>query len=506
MRPFPNLALPRRARICLRAVARKLRLRRRRIPPGDTDDDPQPVNMPYVPPEVWGIVIQHACLLYHDPLDTSSQLSFLESPSTQLATYRATMRIKLALSLVSKQWNDLARPFLYEFVWISHAAQAKSLALTLLLEFIGHHGTSGAYLRRLHIETPALERCAPADLRTILEFAPHLRVYADHASVQRNVCDEAPDPRCSPEEILRLVAHPLIRQLSWTCYDAVPFRLCMSPLATNLATNLEYLELASCAPGLLPLADSSVTAPAPTPAAPAPGAAAEMTVCLPALRALKVSLDNDTFAALAAWDMPRLAHLSVLSADFRYAGPGFARFFAAHGRKLRQLELGHSPSRVAAHYLTARAPHPAPAPLAAWCPRLRELVCSADAAWHWRAPPDWTAPHVLLPAHPAVELIGVRDIDARLRADADAEADAPFSQLHAQLAALLRAAAFPRLRFVRDLSAASHRMRTERPSAAVTRFWSAVVRRCQEREVWLEDYTGVNITLRGLQRASLCQA
>lgn len=151
------------------------------------ESEPAHLRLPFIPPEIWGIIIQHACVFNHDPLDTSHELSFLESPSTQLATYRASMATKKNLSLVSHQWNALARTFLYEFVWISRAAQAKSLARTLLMEYVETLPSSGKFIRRLHIETPALERCAPADLRTILDYSPHLYIYSDHHSVQRHI-------------------------------------------------------------------------------------------------------------------------------------------------------------------------------------------------------------------------------------------------------------------------------------------------------------------------------
>ncbi|KAI0677713.1 hypothetical protein C8Q78DRAFT_106397 [Trametes maxima] len=499
------------------------------------EDEPEPFHLriPFIPPEVWGIIIQHACLFNHDPLDTARELSFLESPSTQLATYRASMATKKSLSLVSKQWNALARGFLFEFVWISRAAQAKALARTLLMEYVENLPSSGKFIRRLHIETPALERCAPADLRTILDYSPHLYIYSDHHSVQRSAYEDAPDPRCSPEEILKLVAHPKIRRLSWTSYDDVPFELRMAPLGSNLTTRLEYLELSTRSPSIPNL--STILSGSSSSSA-GDFQHLQMNVHLPALRALKVSLDNNTFAVLASWDMPNLTNLSVMSSDFSYTGEGFSRFFQAHGAKLTQLELGHSSSALEEYYLTTpqhllalqqqnQNQHQPPVPLAEWCPNLREFICSADAEWHWQSP-DWIAPHILLPSHPRVELIGIRDIDTRLLedpmtpldarqpygADVDdklfdallcADADTPCFPLFEQISSLLRRDAFPALRFVRDLSTESHRMRTVRPHPRVLQFWRKAVARCAERGVWFEDCTGVNITQRALRRATL---
>jgi len=466
----------------------------------------QSSNRPFIPPEVWGIVIHHACLSDHDPLDTLQQLSFLESASTQLATYRAAMHIKLVLCLVSRQWSMLSRPYLYEFVWIRRASQAKLLVRTLTQEGVRNCESSGKYIRRLHIETPTLERCCPADLRAILDHASQLSVFSDHHSVQHNQTDITYSHRCSPEEILKLVAHPKIRRLHWTSYDDVPFQLRMHPFTHNLATRLEYLELSSYSSNSVSIGAEFIAHSAAN--------RIDMNVHLPSLRALKVSLDNNMFSALASWNMPLLTHLSVLSSDFSYTGAGFSLFFQEHGIKLRQLELGHSSSSIEEYYLTTprhvlrmqqNQQIPRPVPLADWCPNLREFICSADAEWHWQSP-DWIAPHILLPAHPRVELIGIRDIDKRLREDAPftgADFDTPYFSLFEQMSSLLRTDAFPNLRFVRDLSVESHRMRTARPAVRVVQFWTNVVARCRERAIWLEDCFGVNITLRNLRQAAL---
>lgn len=470
------------------------------------------------------------------------------------------MALKTTLALVCKAWNDFVRMGLYEFVWISRAAQAKALARTLLMEYVerkkalqarteGRMGqkdriSSGCYVRRLHIETPILERCNPADIRTILDYTPSLYIYSDHHSLQRSMFNDCPDPRSTPEEILRLIAHPKLRRLGWTTYGSVPFSQRISPLInghTDL-TRLQYLELSCWSPNPHSVFPESLSdANSRHLALKHP-----MFLSLPSLKALKVSLDNNTFATIASWDMPLLTNLSVLSADFSYTGPGFQAFFTAHGDKLLQLELGHSSSSIEEYYLTApHHPNPAAAPgaappagpatpisLATFCPNLREVICSADAEWHWQSP-DWITPHILLPAHPRVELIGIRDIDKRLREDPDfAHAGVtPYFPLFEQIVCLLRRDAFPSLRFVRDLSVESQEMRVAASQAAqhvgpppsqtastssassyggpnpkrVLTFWTRVVEKCRERGVWIEDYTGMNLTARSLMRAGLMQ-
>jgi hypothetical protein len=245
---------------------------------------------------------------------------------------------------------------------------------------------------------------------------------------------------------------------------------------------------------------------------------------LPSLRTLKVTLDNATFSVLAEWSLPALQNLSVVSADFSYAGPGFSQFFIIHGPKLIQLELGHSSSSIEEHYLTAPPITNANGvnggaggigriPLATWCPNLLQFICSADAEWNWENP-DWIAPHVLLPTHPKLQFIGIRDIDKRIEDDLsfapfsqlgddmdDDEGEDPFFSLLEQLSSLLLTSAFPALLYVRDLSENSDRMRRKHAEQKrVLRFWGKVLERCKERGVWLEDWEGVNVTRRDLRR------
>lgn len=293
-------------------------------------------------------------------------------------------------------------------------------------------------------------------------------------------------------------------------------------------------------------------------------------IVLPVLSSLKATLDNATFFVLSSWCMPALRNLSVISADYRYGSEGFRKFFEVHGTKIEQLELGHSSGEVEEFWVTERQQnHPVqqtPISLEAWCPNLKEFICSADAEWNWQSP-DWIAPHILLPSHLGLEFIGVRGLEKRLVGDADEcmrrrrfghhlEADEdPYFMLLQQFGSLLRAEAFPSLRHVRDLSWESDTMRrtgqmhldtggldpfspsssvphsssmsssstrtllspksfrrgngredlfllARGPGMHVLRFWMAVLIKCRERGVWLEDCRGVNVTLRNLNKAA----
>ncbi|KAH6901780.1 hypothetical protein BKA70DRAFT_681485 [Coprinopsis sp. MPI-PUGE-AT-0042] len=222
------------------------------------------------------------------------------------------------------------------------------------------------------------------------------------------------------------------------------------------------------------------------------------TLDLPNLTSLKLTLDNVTCLVVSTWDLPAIRHVSLIASDFSYANEGFASFFDVHGGKIEELELGHSTGAIEEFWLTA-PPTAANTnndnnggsgwrfgstrvPLAEWCPNLKTFICSADAEWNWENP-DWIAPHVLLPAHPTVEVIRVRDIEKRIhealgRAEyrdrvaisegrgfagldgAGGEGvNDPFFAFLEQLGSLVKSEAFPALKYVRDLSPQSRVMR-----------------------------------------------
>ena len=410
---------------------------------------------------------------------------------------------------------------LYHSIWIFRAKLAKKLAQSLL----DSQSQGGSYIRALHVETSVMERVHPVDMAVIVGSAKGLEVYEDVRSIRRPamgffVLDAAPitatssssslPPPClvdedkGTEDILSLLP-PTLRRLSWTNYEhderdyeyGIQFYTAVvGPQLERTAAGLEFLELSlSAGPGPishmlteLSLGLTSTTISTTCPLPTIPYTSSSPPLLLPALLSLKVTLDNATFSVLSTWAMPALQNLSVLSADFSYTGEGFAAFFEVHGDKLRQLELGHSTGAIEDFWLTA-APRTAAAgapllptsgggigqfPLAEWCPNLEEFICSADAEWNWQSP-DWIAPHVLLPTHPGLKFIGVRDMEKRIRDDLDAaegrrlweeegeeeegEEEDPLFMLLQQFGSLLRMEAFPSLLYVRDMSGVSGYMR-----------------------------------------------
>lgn len=447
--------------------------------------------LPQLPNELWIIILREATATHANALDTSSGVSFLDTKEGLEQDYLESMRTKLGIALVCHHWNQLVLQFLYEYVWIFRARNARALAQTLLQTRTQQRGH---YIRRLHIETSTLERCDASDLRTIIDHSPGLVIYSDQRSVRRGLWEAGRDPRSSSEQILSTLTRPnnRLRRLSWTTYDTdLCFSSLMVPQLGLTTSHLEYLELTVCTPHSSHISNTTIKSP-------------YSYTSFPALRSLKLTLDDATFSDISNWNLPLLTRVSVVAADFSYAGPGFSGFFMNHGPKLVQLELGHSSNIIEEHYLTAPFTRPT-IPISEWCPNLKEFICSADAEWNWQSP-DWVAPHLLLPHHPNLEFIGIKNMDKRLCEDGQVFPfndldDTPFFLLLTQISSLLNRDAFPNLRYIRDLSFDSDAMRTRCPQARISKFWIKVLERCKEKGVWLEDCWGYNVTTGGLKRA-----
>ncbi|KAJ7056976.1 hypothetical protein C8F01DRAFT_1211119 [Mycena amicta] len=309
------------------------------------------------------------------------------------------MAHKRNLTLVCRKWHAYAQPVLYSFVWIARAKQAKALALTLLCQACW---SAGRFIRRLHIETPALERFS---------------TMSSNKSAPTNEDD-------GPNNLFAKLAEGggALKRLTWTSYDdptLVGLGIGLGLRGGHVGERLEYLELN--------FVSSS-------------------------------RLTTERSSSFSTWGLPALRNLSVVSADFSYAADGFRRFFEVHGGSVRQLELGHS----------TRTPNGI------------------------GNTPDWIAPHLLLPAHPNVSFIGIRGIEGRVGGDGGVGSTnhhAALFGLREQMETLLRREAFPRLKYVRDMSEGSDWLRR------------GVLVRCREESVWLEDWRGWNVTRATLRRA-----
>ena len=468
-------------------------------------------RIPVLPAELWRVIFRFATeddtpIKFPAKTTGTDEISFLHFPHShsdmdvRLEYYLGSIKKKRDLMRVCRQWSIIALEILYECIWIYKPAQAHMLAEALSCKMDSdagkiHDPQRGHYIKHLHIETHTRERCSPDDVRIIVNNTPCLEIYMDYRSVRRSMYASSSMDPTSPVQLFDAIIHPnsSIRHLSWTNYDDMSFHLSLSPLLTSIASKLEFLELTFCNMDIHNLKEPLRGNPGPP-------------LTLPHLCALKICLHDATLAVLTTWHLPVIKNVSVVAADFSYAGEGFCNFFRTHGEKLKQLELAHSSSIIEDHYLTIPVNPPTATlrnvHLAAWCPILEEFICSADAEWNWQNP-DWIAPHAFLLSHPNLQLIGIRDLDKRIYDEIPITRTNPFCLLLSQIESLFRHGSFPKLLFVRDMSFESKTMRMEAHLESIVDFWSQVMRFCKDGGVWLEDCTGMNITPMDIMRAQL---
>ncbi|KAK7453318.1 hypothetical protein VKT23_011996 [Stygiomarasmius scandens] len=386
--------------------------------------------LPNLPPELWIMIIHYACLPTA-PTTTSMTRhggpSFLDAPSYYVPTshphhvapnptpeatlpnplynslhrqtpahklYLTLMEQKRNFALVSKMWNAYAQPALYEWVWLSNKRQAKALALTLLCQVCaaGSSATlssttsstlnttnhSGIHIRRLQIETSVLGRCNPADIRTILDYAPRLATFEDYSGMRRNLVEESLERDGGVGGMLRVLLGPgsmslggsgtrvkrrswggqtqtqaqrqksvspehhsgplPLKRLTWTCYgdgaDLVELeRVLLARYSMQFSSflhgpsyaALEYLELdlASMSPGPGSSSQLQLTLDPPAPMPPAfdnkmfsGKRGGRGRVVLPNLATLVVTLDQPALSRISSWDLPRLSNLSIKSSSW----------------------------------------------------------------------------------------------------------------------------------------------------------------------------------------------
>ncbi|THU96303.1 hypothetical protein K435DRAFT_591362, partial [Dendrothele bispora CBS 962.96] len=468
--------------------------------------------LPNLPPELWIMIIRYACLPGPDEVGIAVASLLVDhplytSPHRQTPAYKLYLRLmdqKRSFALVSKMWNAYAQPALYEWVWLSNKRQAKALALTLLCQVSKEFFSSPIFFSLLHIETTVLARCNPADIRTILDYAPRLVSFSDYSGMRRNLSEEALERDGGVSGMLRVLGPLPLKRLTWTCYgdgaDLVEVE--RSPSSSSSYAALEYLEL-----------DFNTMAGG--------GSVARSKllndyysnkgrVVLPHLQTLVLTLDQSALGRIARWELPKLSNLSIRSGGGGTGETGWELFFLAHGRKVRMLELDEDDEEAEEALLDAED-----VLLAGGLPEiltgLRVFITNAGcASWDWTNP-DWIAPHALLPNHTGVEIVGVRGLEGRmwgawgewvghLRAnpplspspdplDPYSSDESPFFMLFEQLSSLLQPETFPALKYIRDLSEGSDLMRRGEIG-----FWQRLLERTKARGVWLEDWRGLNVT------------
>lgn len=425
----------------------------------------------------------------------------------------------VAYSLISKAFNAYSQPALYHTIRITKSAQAKALAHTLLCHVFssGREGSgSGRHMRYLTLATASYDRCDPSDILVIFQNATHLIGVCDWSGIRCPLLDQYSDWRATPDNLFAmLLKSGTLTSLTWTSYPHLTLPLPISQDASGFSQLRAFhiylpvdteLDYSLVNPFHLPLLNKLT-----------------LTILDPIVTSSKgySSPSNSLLALLSTWHLPELRILTINTpytlhdtAESRL-GEAFWAFFSAHGKQLAVLEFGRS-NRGAYSvpyskdvqetedrwidvqvkdansdpdaFIAVDPPSPStfkfPVSLAALAPNLRTFICSASLAgdqtqlewgleWDWTHP-DWLAPHPLLPAHPNITMIGIRDLGERVRADWEAD-DESFFTLYHQLSSLLLPFSsasssestsrerenipFPSLKYIRDLDPDSDLLR-----------------------------------------------
>ncbi|KAF9481754.1 hypothetical protein BDN70DRAFT_991646 [Pholiota conissans] len=92
-----------------------------------------PPNLPYLPPEIWTTIIQHATYVSggYDPDVTTLALGLSAGTMNKepLDIWKKSMVTRRSLVLVSKAWYILASPFLYEYILLGRGKAVLPLLL-----------------------------------------------------------------------------------------------------------------------------------------------------------------------------------------------------------------------------------------------------------------------------------------------------------------------------------------------------------------------------------------
>ncbi|KAJ4492220.1 hypothetical protein C8J55DRAFT_419919 [Lentinula edodes] len=408
----------------------------------------------------------------------------------------------LSFSLVSKAWNTYSQPALYHTIHIRKSSQAKALAWTVgsssVTPNIGLE-TSGRHIRYLTLSTLSYDRCDPSDVLVILSSSPHLVGFCDEGGIRCPLLDDCCDWKATPEKLLGVLV--AASSFSFPEYPEL-----------DGSINTKYqppLHLPSLTKLTLTLSDPILSK--------SPKGSTGYTYSTP---------PNTLLALLAEWDLPSLR---ILTMNTPYTlgyklGDGFWRFFKSHGSRIVVLEFG----RISAGTFICSASLSSSHDQDLTFNGLDAFDDAADAfdalEWDWTHP-DWVAPHPLLPSHPNVRMIGIREIGERVRADWDEREEGviwdqselgsengmgdhnnPFFMLYLQLSSLLLPSKvpFPSLKYIRDLDPDSDLLRRDASHSALLTLWSRVLFATRGGEVWLEDWRGWNLTKNNLERWKRC--
>ena len=260
-----------------------------------------------------------------------------------------------------------------------------------------------SYIKKLHIETPSMDRCCPSDLISILEKCERLQVFIDLRSVrsgfgfvdvgvgggfhrsrigvgkenaptdpeyvpgsipERHLFPQSRNPNASDPILLTLLRpttrhRPTLKHLTFTNYkyDADDFEggvwfwedVCG---ALNGASTLESLEVVMSTRGVgmdcgYGYARDSTLLNRRFEAGLLTSLDFDvnpnpppLSLTLPFLHSLRIPLTSPTLLVVATWSLPSLQSLSLVSIDFTgWRRMGFKKFMEVHGGGLISFEI-----------------------------------------------------------------------------------------------------------------------------------------------------------------------
>lgn len=328
-----------------------------------------------LPPELWLQIFALASRLPSDPLDVQCEQPWDTRnfpPHLMLNLYVAAMESRRAFCLINRRLHGPAMALLLQYVWLFQRGQAQRLA-----RLLRSTPARGSLIRRLDVDVQSYNsdaiQCSALDIRDIVSYTDGLVSFTDRHSTYTNVGQ--------PEAQFSLMV-PRLAQRNFATLGRVhvsyyqerlPWTALVDPLAP--CPHLHTLEI--------DLATGDWQSVAAT----------SSSLSFRNVRALELYLGPDpvldrVLSTIASWSLPRIHTLKLRG--HLHTGPGLAILLATHGTKLFHLEL--------------ESPCPAASSIASLVPNLRVLTVTAFRGWN--------PPHTLVPAHPSIERINVRSLDA----------------------------------------------------------------------------------------------
>lgn len=393
-----------------------------------------------LPTEIWLHIFELAAPLPFDPLDVAAEDTGAYPLPSHI--YAASMAARRALCLVCRRLYAPAAALLLRYVWLYRRGQAHRLALALQ-----RRPRYGVLIRRLDVccTQPDAVQISALDVRDILAHTAGLVCFRDSQSTYTNVGRHDAQYSAMMADVVRRCRDTLRRVRVSRYYERKPWTTLVEPFTACDA--LYALEI-----------DLSVSSSVKPPTG--------KRLVFSSLRVLEVVLcgDSDALDAITMWRMPRLHTLRILGS--LRAGHSLSTLMAAHGARLKHLEL--SPCAMSSAAVS----------LASLTPNLRILTVTACRGH--------AVPHALIQTHMSLEQINIRDIACIVTTQHHTDALTHLSALNQS--------SFPRLKVVRVISCTPTCCDGQMVSSALMQhFWARWLETCAREGFAIQAVPGIPI-------------